>query len=89
MKTGNWTKYEVITPSEAIREFIRSYSVNMNSSLQVIVNVIEQARTSNTEKKELACLQQATDTVNNMKAGLELMRKNILCVQARNKNSKP
>ncbi len=77
-----------MTPSEAIREFIRTYSLNMNSSLRVIVNVIDQARNGATTQTKASCLQQASDTVNNMKAGLELMRKNILCINRRQKNNK-
>lgn len=78
MKTADWMKPKVITPGEAIKEFMRSYSSTMNSSLQIIVNVINQAKKDATPKSMDSCLQQAHETVDNMRAGLELMRKNIL-----------
>lgn len=75
-----------IEPQAAIRTFIRTYTANMGSSLQMIVNIIGQAKDTASKKSRSSCLQQAADTVESMKQGLELMRQNILRASIYNRN---
>lgn len=78
MKANNWVNHKIVTPGEAIKEFMKSYAATMNCSLQVIINIIHRAKRESSHQSMNACLKQAHETVDNMKTGLELMRKNIL-----------